>query len=116
MLKHLSLFLLLTASATGLAVAQTAPGATISQPKQFCRLLINLRVNGTILYSSLNYGQESKVAPVTDSELTAEAEKIKGLDSESLVLNYLSSRGWEVVGYTSITSAYSSYLLQRPAK
>ncbi|RZJ95311.1 MAG: hypothetical protein EOO60_00825 [Hymenobacter sp.] len=116
MLKHLTLALLFTGGVVVPTFAQTAPGATASQPKQFCRLLVNLRVNGTIIYSSLNYGQESKVAPVTDSELAAEAEKIKAFDSESLVLNYLSSRGWEVVGYTSITASYSSYLLQRPAK
>ena len=115
MFKHLTLALLLATGTTAATFAQTAPSAP-SQPRQFCRLVITLKANGTIAYIGLHYGQESKVAPVADSKLAAEVEKIKALDSESLALNYLSSRGWEVIGYNSLNASYFTYLLQRPAK
>lgn len=116
MLKHLTLALLLAVGTTAPTPAQTAPGPTAHQPKQFCRLVVTTRVNGTVNNVTLHYGQESKLTPVADPGLAAEAEKVNALDSESLILNYLSSRGWEVIGYTSITAAYSTYVLQRAAK
>lgn len=116
MLKRLTLALLLAAGTTAPTLAQTTPGTTASQPKQFCRLIIITRVNGTVNNVTLYYGQESKLTPVADPGLAAEAEKVKSIDSEPLILNYLSSRGWEVVGYNSLNAFYSTYVLQRPAK
>jgi hypothetical protein len=116
MRKHLPLVLLLAASAASPIFAQTAPSTTATQPKQFCRLAIRVKENGLIGYIALTYGQESKLNPSTDRELAAESAKVDSLDSEPQVLNYLSSCGWEIVGYNSITSVYFTYLLQRPAK
>lgn len=115
MLKHFALALLLAAGAASPTFAQTITSAT-SQPKQFCRLTVTLKTNGTIANVIIAYGQESKQAPVTDSQLAADVDRVKGFDSEALVLNYLSSRGWEIVGYNSLNAYYSTYLLQRPAK
>lgn len=115
MFKHLTFALLLATSPSAATFAQTAPSAP-SQPKQFCRLVVTLKANSTVAYISLHYGQESKTTPLADSELAVEAEKIKAFDSESLALNYLSSRGWEVIGYNSLNASYFTYLLQRPAK
>lgn len=120
MLQHLSIALLLALGTAAPTFAQTAPSASASPPKQFCRLVIRVKDNGsgggTVGYVALTYGQESKLTPVTDSELAAESAKVDSLDSESLILNYLSSKGWEVIGYNSITPVYFTYLLQRPAK
>lgn len=118
MLKHLTLALLLAAGTTAPTRAQTAPGTTAHQPKQFCRLAIRVRdaTSNTITYVAMTYGQESKLNPVTDSELAAESAKVDSFDSEPLVLNYLSSKGWEIVGYNSLAPNYFTYLLQRPAK
>ncbi|MGI4870429.1 MAG: hypothetical protein ACRYFX_04535 [Janthinobacterium lividum] len=117
MLKHLLVSLLLSA-ATVPAFAQ-ATTTTNSQPKQFCRLTVRLRGGGSpgnTADSEMHYGEESKLTPLTDTQLAEEAAKVKALDSETLVLDYLSSRGWEVIGFNSINSYYTIYMLQRPLK
>lgn len=122
MFKRYSLALLLATGTTAPTLAQTTPSPTTSQPKQFCRLAIRVKDNaggsgtGTIAFIALTYGQESKVTPLVDRELAAESAKVDALDSEPLVLNYLSSQGWEIVGYNSLAPGYFTYLLQRPAK
>jgi len=115
MLKYLFCALLLTVAAP--SFAQTVPGAATGQPKQFCRLFINLR--GLTSYAAdirMMYGQESKKAPVADSRLAAEAAKVAEFDTEAQALDYLSSQGWEVVGYQVQTGPYVSVLLQRAVR
>jgi hypothetical protein len=100
MLKYLTLALLLATGTTAPTLAQTAPGTTAHQPKQFCRLYVVLRgVADRALEIKMIYGQESKTAPLVDSRLAEEAAKVASFDSEELAFNYLSSRGWELVGY-----------------
>ena len=120
MFNRHTLVLLLATGITAPAFAQATPGT--SQPKQFCRLAIRVKDNaggsgtGTISFIAMTYGQESKATPLVDSALAAESAKVDTLDSEPLVLNYLSSQGWEIVGYNSLAPGYFTYLLQRPAK
>jgi hypothetical protein len=113
-LKYLLFALLFTGAPSS---AQTVPGTITSQPKQFCRLFINMRgLTGQALDIKMMYGQESKKAPVTDSRLAAEAAQVAAFDTEAQALNYLSSQGWELVGYQIQTGPYVSALLQRAVR
>jgi hypothetical protein len=114
MLNYLPLALLLAATTTSPAFAQAAPGTTTSQPKQFCRLYVSLRSSADRALSiEMAYGQESKKAPLADSRLAEEATKVASFDSESQAFTYLSSRGWELVGYQYLTGAYVVAQFQR---
>jgi len=89
--------------------AQSTPAAT----KQFCRVYTALRGFGTFAYSvEMAYGQESKKAPITDSRLAEEAAQVHTYDSEAQAYNYLSGRGWELVGY-QVSSGGTVGLFQR---
>ena len=115
MLKYLFCALLLTAAAP--SFAQDAPGAAASQPKQFCRLFIQLRdLKSHAIDVKMLYGQESKKAPVSDSRLAAEAARVAAFDTEAQVFNYLNSQGWELVGYQVQPGSYVSALLQRAVR
>lgn len=111
MLKYLLCALLLTAAP---AFAQTTPGTAASQPKQFCRLYVSLRtLTERAVSIKLLYGQESKKAPVVDGRLAADAAKVAEFDTETQALDYLSSQGWELVGYQVLPGAYTNALFQR---
>lgn len=115
MLKYLFCALLLTAAAS--SFAQAAPGAATGQPKQFCRLFINLRgLTGSVVDIKMLYGQESRKAPVSDSRLAAEAARVTEFDTEAQALNYLSSQGWELMGYQVQTGPFVIALLQRAVR
>jgi hypothetical protein len=114
MLKYLTFVLLLAASAASPACAQAAPGTATSQPKQFCRLFLSLRTPTDRAQSiEMVYGQESKKAPLADNRLAEEAAKVASFDSESQAFNYLSSKGWELIGYQYLTGAYVMAQFQR---
>jgi hypothetical protein len=90
LLSAVLLLILLTAQ------AQSTPAAT----KQFCRVYTSLRGFGTFAFSiEMAYGQESKKAPTVDGRLAEEAAQVHTYDSEAQAYNYLSGRGWELVGY-----------------
>jgi len=111
-LNYLLCALLLTAAAP--SFAQTVPGTAPGQPKQYCRLFINLRsLTSQALAINMMYGQESKKAPVTDGRLAAEAARVAEFDTEAQAFNYLSSQGWELVGYQVQPGPYVSALFQR---
>lgn len=111
MLKHLLFVLLLTGAPS---LAQTVPGTVTGQPKQFCRLFINMRsLTGQATDIKMMYGQESKKAPVSDSRLAAEATKVAEFDTEAQALNYLNSQGWEVLDYQVQLGPFVSVLFQR---
>jgi len=92
--------------------AQGAPAAT----KQFCRVYTSLRSFGGFAFSvEMAYGQESKKAPTVDARLAEEATQLHTYDSEAQAYNYLSARGWELVGY-QVSQGGTVGLFQRMAK
>jgi hypothetical protein len=95
-----------------MAQAQATPAAT----KQFCRVYTALRSFGGFAFSvEMAYGQESKKAPTVDARLAEEATQVRTYDSEAQAYNYLSGRGWELVGY-QVSSGGTVGLFQRIAK
>lgn len=109
MLKYFTLALLLVATSRP-ARAQTAP-ATSSTPGQYqyCNL-VGYYTTGRDAH--LEYGQHAKPA-VTNPELEALDAEIKELDSATVALNYLTSRGWEFVNVTSLAPASIIYILRK---
>ena len=98
LLKHLLLSSLFWAGTAAPVFAQTVPNL----PKQFCRVAAYLRsCNGYATSIDMVYGQESKKAPTVDARLAEEAAQVHALDSEPQALNYLVTRGWEIVSYQS---------------
>lgn len=123
MLRILFFSLLLTATP---ALAQTAPAPRPVAPvsHQHCTLVSE----GTYSYSSrvsLEYGQGAKDA-VQDPELSQDNVAVRKLRSAMAALNYMSSRGWECMGVSTLPAkinpssgnvdAETGYLLRRPAR
>ena len=110
MLKFLTISLLLSAAAFP-TLAQTASSTSSSQSGQqyqYCHLV------GTGTQSRdahLEYGQHAKPA-VNNAELDALDQEIKKLDSAITGLTYMTGRGWEYVGVTSV-GIYTFYVMRR---
>lgn len=109
MLKHLTIALLLGATALP-ALAQTTPASSSATGQyQYCNL-VSYYTTGRDAH--LEFGQHAKPA-VANAELEALDVEIKKLDSSTLALNYLAGRGWEYAGVTSLAPASIIYLLRR---
>ena len=110
----------------GPALAQTAPATrpASSVPYQHCTLVSE----GDYNLSSrvfLEYGQNARDA-AQFPDLAQDNVAVRKLRSAMAALNYLSSRGWECVGVSTLSSkinpssgnvdAATGYLLRRPAR
>ncbi|MDO7849061.1 hypothetical protein Q5H92_22040 [Hymenobacter sp. M29] len=114
--------LLLVASFS--AFAQAAPARVAAIQYEHCMLI----VRGEHFSSAgsgmeLDYGQQAKDG-TPNSEMQQASTAIGKLKSVIAALNYLSSQGWECVGFNSIiskvasgsgyTDAQTGYLMRRP--
>ena len=124
MLKPLLFALLLLAARP--AFAQTAPAAqpAAAVPYQYCTLVSA----GGFSYNArvfLEYGQTGKDG-AQDPELNRDDVAVRKLRSAMAALRYLSSRGWECIGVSTLpikiypssgsVDAETGYLLRRPAR
>ena len=124
MLKPLLFALLLLAARP--AFAQTAPAAqpAAAVPYQYCTLVSA----GGFSYNArvfLEYGQTGKDG-TQDPELDRDDVAVRKLRSAMAALRYLSSRGWECIGVSTLpikiypssgsVDAETGYLLRRPAR
>ena len=113
MRKSLAPALLLAAAGPALAQTTPAPSSATAAAYQYCHLL-GTGPQGRD--ASLEYGQHPKPL-VANPELDALNEKVKNVGSVLLVLNYVTSYGWEYVAVTSVSPASNSYIvyvLRRP--
>jgi hypothetical protein len=101
MLKSFAFAVLLSAAflpVRGQAVPTPAPNAASPGAYQFCVVVLAAGSN-----FQLEYGQSERGA-VPNAELAQDAAKIGEMASLPAVLNYLSSRGWEYLSATSVTT------------
>ena len=120
----LFLFALLLAATPALAQVAPVPLAAAPAAYRYCTLVSE----GGFNYSSrvlLEYGQNAKDA-APDPELNRDDVAVRRLRSAMAALNYLSSRGWECIGVSTLPTkvnpssgdvdAATGYLLRRPAR
>ena len=106
MVKYL-IATLFFATVTVPACAQSAQ----PQGSQFCSLVVSDPF-GPRQHLTLDYGQRSKVSPITDSELQQEVSAIEAMDSVVQGLAYLTQHGWQVIGF-STPGVYEHFYLRR---
>lgn len=82
------------------------------QTEEYCRLVVNAVPFSNRESVALDYSQKFP----SQINLAAEAKKIQAFGSLMDALNYMGSKGWELVTSYSITASQQHYLLRRKVR
>jgi hypothetical protein len=115
--------LLLAASFSSIAQTSRPAASAAAVPYEHCMLIVwGESFSNAGGQMQLDYGQEAK-GSTPNPELQQAGTAIGKMKSAMAALNYLSSQGWECIGFNSITSkvapssgytdAQTGYLLRR---
>ena len=106
-MKHVLFALLLGASALP-GQAQTTPTTRLTSPDQYCTVIARGSHYGALQFQ-LDYGQQSaKYTGITAAQAKEDNTMLKELFSVADVLNYLSSRGWDLVSVSTLAGEVTS--------
>ncbi|MVN23159.1 hypothetical protein [Mucilaginibacter arboris] len=108
MKKLLFLFWLLPAA----CFAQT-DSARVKPHDAYCRIFVLTRSFRSGYAIGTDFGHDSSTSALSDEEINKLIAKLKTFDNEIDALNYMASKGWEVINYNDPLNSPRNYLLRR---